>query len=580
MHNLAIDGTGVELRLTSGMRTPLVALYNCSEVALRGLTVDCDPVAFLQGTIAAVAADRTWYDLQVDPGYNLDPVADKLPPRPLSIIDKRRPELSWKHHVPDLYLTGVEWVAGQPRRLRAFTAAHCRGAYPVAAGDRAVLPFFGAPGFTCRGSVNIRFEDCTIGQAGSIAFHEHGGDGNTVLRRCQVRRRPNSGRLLSTNADGCHSKNMRRGPTIEDCLFEGMHDDGVNIHGMFGAVAGAVEQSTRLQVVPYFEDPGKPGDTIEFFSARTGASLGCRTLRKATPAGNADRERARTCHRGAGYGLLLAYELDAPVTPRDGDARMNLNLCGRGFTVRNCELRAFRYCGLLLRSLDGVVEGNRLHDLGNDGLVLQADLLSEGSYARDIQVRANTIERVGLIPFMNSGCGIAVWTNGESPSLDTRPLRLNRDLVIEGNTITDVTRDGTCLRGAAGVTLRGNTVCGVGLRQVYTTTAPQAEESAEVNDLRPEGRGLRRVAAAGASGATARSQQDPLPWGRGPCCLPAGRAEGGLRRDRSPEAGARRACLVQCSQVGTTRSMLCRPGSRGFSVASQRYHLACPSTKP
>ncbi len=494
VHDLVVDATGSELIMTDGMKTPLVALYNCRNVTLKGFTVDCDPVTFLQGKIAGMAPDRAWYDLQVDPGYNLDPVAAKLHMRPMNVIDRNTPELSWKHGVPDLFPERVEWVSGRPSVLRVTVLPHCRGRAPVEVGDLAVFPAGGQPGFTCRGSVNVTFEECTLYQAGSIAFHEHGGDGNTHMIRCRVLRLPGSGRLLSTNADGFHSKNMRRGPTIEHCLFEGMHDDGVNVHGMFGAVAGAVMDSASVKVVPCFEDFSKPGDTIEFFSGSTGQSRGCRRLRKMTLVANPHPERAKTYHRGVGAGLLFEYELDAPITLQEGDASMNLDLCGRGFAIRDCEFRAFRYRGILLRSIDGIVEGNRIFAIGNDGIVLQADLFSEGPYARNIRVRNNTIEKIGMIPFMTSGRGISVWTNAHTIKADTRALRLNGEILIENNRISDVTRDGIYLRSADGVTLRNNAITGVGTRQVYSPSPPQPISVSEVDHLQgaPSGAGEKR----------------------------------------------------------------------------------------
>ena len=483
LHDLVIDATGVELIMTNGLKTALVAVYNCRNITLKGLTVDCDPVTFLQGKVAAMAPDRTWYDLQVDPGYTLDPVAGNIRMRPMNIIDKKPPELSWKHGVPDLYPSKMEWVAGQGGVLRVYMLPHCRGKSPVEVDDWAVFPAFGAPGFTCRGSVNVTFDHCTIYQSGSMAFHEHGGDGNTHMMNCRVLRRPKSGRLLSTNADGFHSKNMRKGPTIENCVFEGMHDDGFNVHGMFGAVAGTVTDSTKVRIVPFFEDSGKPGDIIEFFAGKTGESLGCRTLRKALLVNNPNLERAKTYHNGNGAGLLFEYELDSPVTLQDADASMNLNLCGRGFAIRHCEFRAFRYRGLLLRSMDGVVENNRIFAVGHDGMALESDLFSEGPYARNIRISNNVVEKTGMIPFMESGRGISVWSNARALKTDTHSLRLNRDIVIENNSISDVTRDGIYLRNTDGIILRNNTISGVGSRKVHCTTPPQPVSVSDVDHL-------------------------------------------------------------------------------------------------
>jgi parallel beta-helix repeat protein len=438
------------------------------------LIVDCNPVTFVQGKVAAIGPQREWYDVQVDPGYDLDPTAIRQSMRPLSILDKNRPELPWKNGVPDLYPSKVEWVAGVPRLLRVHTMLHCRGRYPVQVGDLAVLPAFGACAFTCRGSCDIIFRHCTVYQAGAMAFHEHGGGGNTHMEGCKVMRRPGSGRLLSTNADGFHSKNMRKGPTIEDSLFEGMHDDGVNIHGMFGRVAAGRKQADVLQIVPFFEEPGKPGDTVEFFSTKTGQSLGTRTLRQVRYVGRTDPVRAAAYHHGAGHGLLAEFKLDRPVTLEASDASMNLDCCGRGFIIRRNEFRALRYRGLLIRSLDGVIEDNRIFSVGMAGILLGSDLFSEGPYAQDVHIRSNSISRTGLLPFAHSGWGIAVFQNLDTGTLQLPDVPLNRNILIADNRISDVTRDGIYVRKANHVTLRNNIVTEIGIRPSPNTVAPQA----------------------------------------------------------------------------------------------------------
>ena len=50
------------------------------------------------------------------------------------------------------------------------------------------------------------------------------------MRGLEVRFAPGTNRLLTTDADGVHCQQNRSGPVIEDCYFEGMADDAINIY--------------------------------------------------------------------------------------------------------------------------------------------------------------------------------------------------------------------------------------------------------------------------------------------------------------------------------------------------------------
>ena len=488
VHDMVIDAHGVELVMTELAKTSLIFFHNCSRITVRGLTVDCDPILFTQGVIDAIHPERKWYDVRIESGYETNVNAfGNL--RPMNIFDPKT--LEWKLGVPDIFIEKVEQA--MPDVWRVYPQKHSSWKCPIDVGDPAVIPVFGAPGFTCRGCVDMVFEDCTIYQSGSMAFHEHSGGGNTTLRRCRVLKRPGSTRLLSTNADGFHCKNMRKGPTVEDCVFEGMHDDAINIHGMFGRVFGEPD-GRDVFIVPHFEENSRPGDRIQFFSSINGASLGVFTVETIKHIRDGkDIERKKLYNSSSG--LLYRFTLDRPAPVQVLDGMMCLNACGSGFVIRNNEVRPIRYRGFLIRTHNGLIEGNRITGCANDGITLTTHPFSEGPYNKNIIIRNNVIRHVGMMPYSKVGAGIRVLTQVFQGNLTQRANTYEHEnILIEGNKIEDVTGDGIAISHARDVVVRNNRISQVGKRRANQRETPVAIRIENAEKVTQEGNDITNTA--------------------------------------------------------------------------------------
>ena len=496
--DLEVDGRGVTLVMTQPEHT-LVAFRNCSGVRVRGITVDCDPILFTQGIVAAIHPQGGWYDIRIEAGYPSS-AEEFRRTRPMSIFDATTRE--FKSGVADLFLGGVEQRAADTWRVYPVKEVIGRHRFPtttVQVGDLAAIPRNGGPAWTCRGCENMVFEDITIYQSGSMAFHEHAGPGGTVLRGCRVLRRPGTTRLLSTCADGFHCKNMRRGPVVEDCVFEGMHDDGINIHGMFSRVLENAS-GTEVLTAPGFVEWAKPGDSVEFYRQSSFASLGVFRLvtsdRLKDPAW---RKRALEYWPAFGYRFVYRLKLDREPLVKAGDAMMSLDYVGNGFAIRNNVFRNHRYRSMLIKASSGVIEGNRIYGCSNDAITLTPHLNREGGFARNVVIRGNSIEHVGMLPWHKAAIRVGVYGGG--PELACRE---HRNIVIEDNTIDDVAGNGVVVANASDVQVRGNRISGVGLRRV-SSKVPVAIEVRNAQSVRLTGNAISRTPAVSARIAIAES---------------------------------------------------------------------------
>ena len=60
-----------------------------------------------------------------------------------------------------------------------------------------------------------------------VGVGEMDGGGGHTYRRLQIV--PRGGRIIDCNADGLHSSDVDRGPTLESCHFRSMMDDQLNV---------------------------------------------------------------------------------------------------------------------------------------------------------------------------------------------------------------------------------------------------------------------------------------------------------------------------------------------------------------
>ncbi len=488
VEDLTIDATGVEFVMTQPQYS-LIAFRNCRRVTLRGLTIDCDPILFTQGAVAAIEPNGAWYDVRIEDGYRTD-IENLGRPRPMSIFDPKTRE--FKTGVPDLFMSRIEKRGGRVWRAFPIPEVIGRHRFPtdtVHVGDLAAIAFSGGPAITCRGCEDMTFERVTIYQSGSMAFHEHGGGGGTKLLRCRVLRKPGTTRLLSTCADGFHCKDMRRGPVVEACTFEGMHDDGINIHGMFSRVLEAAT-GTTVVTSPAFTESAVPGDKVEFFRTPSCESVGTFTVKKKTRLPLDDwREKAKLYWPTWGHKFAYRLTLDRTPDVKPGDAMVSTSYVGSGYVIRNCEFRNLRYRAILAKGSNGLIVGNRIYGCANDAIALTPILYDECSFSRNVIVRGNTIRHTGMLPWHRAAIHVSVVGRAKGVT-----CREHRDITIEGNLIDDVAGTGIRVTNASRVKIVGNRILRVGERRV-SKRVPVAIEVGNSEHVEIEGNRIENTSA-------------------------------------------------------------------------------------
>ena len=247
---LTIDAEGCTLVFTDFLSNGLV-LSECVGLAIKGLTIDYDPLPFTQGTVSEVNADGTEARVQLHAGYPR--LAGEYVVGRMHIFDSETRLLKmdvgdvYGQMVPDGDGNGCAFMLSTPQ-------PH------LAPGDLAVFDTRRRCAIYITGmSRNCVFEDVTILTAPGIGVLARFSLGGDTFRRLVIKRGPrpegaSEERLFSTCADGLNYAYVREGIIMEDCDFSFMGDDSVNFHGPALPVAKVDEDGTIWTVRPHGEE--------------------------------------------------------------------------------------------------------------------------------------------------------------------------------------------------------------------------------------------------------------------------------------------------------------------------------------
>ena len=451
--NLVVRGAGQSTKfLITDPASSGFAVGFGREVTLRGLAIDYDPLPFCQGTIRAVDSVAGSFDLEVDADYSTPDAENFVRAiEPFGkwgmIMDRATRRI--RSGTPDHYMT-PRWEHRDGRVWRFFTADehHRRNLAHMRVGDAYVHLARGYSGAVfAQGCDGIRIENVTVLASPSLAVGLVANRGAIVVKGLQVRFAPNTTRLLTANADGVHCQQNRSGPVIEDCSFEGMADDAVNIYA-----PPIVLREVRApgQWLVSAGVPVLAGDRLQVLDPQSGRVRG--------------EVKAVEVKREPGAVLLTLDQPLAGAVPgadhRTADTLYNLDACGAGFQIRRNHMNGHRRYGCLLRAGGGVVEDNVFEDTTGAGVVLTNEPdWPEGPIPWGIAIRRNRFIRGGTcLGYADSPHGAALVVRATRLGHGLAEAEAIRDVIIAGNEFQD--RAGTALfvGGARNVTVRNNRI--------------------------------------------------------------------------------------------------------------------------
>ncbi|MDR3708406.1 MAG: right-handed parallel beta-helix repeat-containing protein [Capsulimonadaceae bacterium] len=440
--DVVIDGQGATMLLQAPESAALIS--NSQRCAVKNLVIEYPKLPYTQGTVVAVDRAARSYDLRLDPSYDL-PAASPAGKWWISVLGPTGHGL--KPTIGDaIFLESCAPLEGAERTYRVTVKEPWASGNlgNLAPGDRSFLPTNdGVKGlkrgavFAAALSADALFENLTIYSSPGMCFHLSRNTGRVTIRGCAIRVKPGTNRVMSSRSDGIHCDQNHVGPLIENCTFEGLMDDSINIHCMgwpVSDVSGDSQVSVHSQSVSF-----AVGDKVQAFDAESGAILGETTI-------------AAISSAKGGQALTLASAIPGMKALAD-DGRpntvfYNLNLAGNGFIIRHNTFLPQRRYACLIRAHDGVIEDNTIEGGAGMDLSNETGNFNEGPIPDDVIVRRNK--------FANSP-GIKVETSCRKPS-----ARAVRNILLEDNEFVNMVRWPIIIGNAENITLRNTTIRSTG----------------------------------------------------------------------------------------------------------------------
>jgi hypothetical protein len=403
---LDIDATGATI-VFQDPATVGILLENCENVTLRGATLIHDPVSFSQGTLDSVGLLRNTLDVTVAKGYPTALDDRRIFPGELMVGVFDAATRKWKTDTKDLFVKKVDALGDG--KFRFTLVSPIIPGMPVGSGDLVAWRGVGAPDISVYHGSHIAVSGVTIESGAGFGVYEDGGAGDNhysyTIKRGPRPLGATEDPLLAENADGFHSNGVRKGPTLENCSFEFLDDDGVAIHGVYARVLGGAGKQVLIGnlVHPFC----LPGDTLRFADA-TGAAAGEAKVVSVEPQPGYHAPPAPPALRLFQNPPTLECQnvtLDKEIPVGDGWMVWNADACGNGFTVRNCTVRDNRARGMLIKAGDGTIEGSTVDGSTMGGIVVSPEMeeWNEAGGARNLVLKNNIIRHA------------AIWRQGSNP---------------------------------------------------------------------------------------------------------------------------------------------------------------------
>jgi len=458
LKDIQIIADGVEMICTETTRA--LTITRCTNVTVRGLVIDYDPLPFTQGRITGFSPDKKLHEIELFEGY---PPAEAARNFKYEIF---RPDTRTLRG-DDRYPSKVEAVGS--RRLRVHIPGG-RASDPEQMGDLIVFGAEYAPhgsmahAVECNDNVNLRLENIDLFASNCFGFLENNCDGS-VYSRCRIDRRSpeeasvnrQNPRLRSLNADAFHSKHAVKGPSYLECTARFMGDDGVNICGDYHMVMESRDREIRVLAKHNLNI--QSGDTVELVTYE-GRRFPDAKVVSILPAGTIrDEERAFLLQQRMNESLRTAkgaltqafwITLDRAVRLPIGSVICAANRIGNGFAVKDCTFGCNRSRGILIKASHGEVRGNRIVGARMSAILVTPEYwwLEAGS-SIDVRIIGNTIRNCGDIPI----CVEAVAGSG-----DIAPAGAHQNITIRGNTVADCSMPGILVTSTDGLQIENNTL--------------------------------------------------------------------------------------------------------------------------
>lgn len=440
-----------------------VSVINCSDIEIKGFTIDHLRKPYSRGTIRDLqpANEEGHCECVIEFDENC-PICEKSP-------------LTLRYIFYDI-TNDRNIYAG----LRAYTyidAHHIKatlsGAADLCDGDLfyTVHSFHSRPAILIENAKNIRLTDITIHSQPGMGIVGNRSEDIVISGLSVV---PSAGHHMSTDTDATHFTSMKGLLRFENCTFDGQGDDFTNIHSYYQAIMGKEEgntytiqektpDGTHAQTLDYPDI----GDTLELTNRKTLQTVGHYTVTACVPMHDE---------------WMCKVTLDRPLPDETDDLVLSDITRLPSVELVNCTATRHFARSILLKNRNALVENCTFRDIMGPAIVAAAEAWwYEGVCPANIVIRGNHV--IDCAATWGEAGGIVV--KADSDQAEGCSIS---NITIENNVIECSNgKPGIFVRNTDGVTIRNNKITTTGDHSMHL------ENCDNVNVQTPDDKALRII---------------------------------------------------------------------------------------
>ena len=398
--NVEIIGNGSEVICKT--YSQILQLTNCENVKISGLSFDFDPLPFSQGKIIDIdKGKRMWWIVELFKGYTQKQLmCDRIQifdPHTLNL--KKNGFTYWENEFEKIEKIGDRKIKIYKSRYSPKDFEELNDLVVLTAGT--MHSAHDIYSIVIKKSKNITLSEVTVYSSTCFSFFEEECENNHYFK-CRVTKKLNDPklsfpRLRSGYADAFHSKSAYKGPTVEQCEFRYMGDDGIAINSRFYLVNSGSNNQVDL-VVGSPKTMIEEGNMVRFVSFQGVIKKDAKIIKIEQVSNSKPEEVAKivqmyNLRSPRGLRVVLKLTLDRPVEVEAGDLVSSLSKSGSGFIVRNNIVGFTRARGILIKASNGVISGNSVEGCELGGIIVAPELYwMEAGFSENLKIWNNKIK--------------------------------------------------------------------------------------------------------------------------------------------------------------------------------------------
>ena len=386
-----------------------IEVMNSENCLIKNLFLDYDPMPYFQGTIESIDEEEQSIDIKIDEGFYF-PDEEWLgisgSQMKTIFFDKNgemlRISMNWVALKNGITVLDEETVRIKFRLDNLFRDPNFSELSQKA--YRIVIPWRRNVGVKIVDCSNVTFEDMTIYADPGTGIYEMYGEGGTVLRRLNMVRRPETQRMLVSNADAIHMLGTKKAMRIENSRVEYAGDDLVNSNAFYAHIL-EVKSPLEIIVATMYDYKIEVSEELRFIGIEDWEDLGTAKAAEVEEIEN-DKvseqlsklredimEKLGLTIRGErpnerAFLIKLSCEL-----PLKEYALTELGGSATGFVAKDSSFKGSIANGIRVRTAKTLIEGCNIKACNEAGVLLGgSSFWSEGAYMFEVTVRNNTFE--------------------------------------------------------------------------------------------------------------------------------------------------------------------------------------------